>query len=300
MVHIPPYIHPGDTVGVVSTASIIVPEVVEPAIELLQSLGYKVVVGKHLYDRYHQFAGTDLQRAADFQIMLDNPDIKTIFCSRGGYGSLRTAELINWQKFINKPKWIVGFSDITALQAKVNQLGIASIHGVMPRYFLQNEQTSQSFQYLLDALNGKNLSYEIEKSQYNRVGTASGPVIGGNLSMLYSLRGTPYDFDPKGKILFIEDLAEYLYHLDRMMMNLKVGGQLEGLAGLLVGQFTGMKDHETKFGKTVEEIIYEAVAEYQYPVLFNFQAGHHENNFPIKLGVEGLLKVSDSISTFIQ
>ncbi|MBN2263498.1 MAG: LD-carboxypeptidase [Prolixibacteraceae bacterium] len=297
---IPPYIEPGNTIGIVSTASVINQSVVEPAVELLQSLGYKVQLGSYVFSKNGQFAGTDQQRASDLQLMLDNPEVKAIICSRGGYGSLRTSELINWSGFAAKPKWIVGFSDVTALHAKIQQLGIASIHGPMPKHFTDNEQPSVGFRFLIDALNGKKLSYKVESSEFNRPGKASAPVVGGNLSMIYSLRGTPYDIDTNGKILFIEDLGEYLYHLDRMMMNLKTGGKLENLAGLIVGHFTGMKDHPNKFGKTLEEIITDAIKDYAFPVMFNFEAGHQNNNFPLKLGAEAKIVVNPKKSTFVQ
>lgn len=288
---IPPYIKPGDKIGIVSTASIIDRKVVEPAIHLLESLGYHVVAGNNLYARHHQFAGSDAQRSFDLQTMLDDPDLNAIICSRGGYGSIRTVENINWKLFLKHPKWIVGFSDITVLHAQLNQLGIASIHGVMPRFFLHSNETTESFRSLMDALTGQKLSYSTGLSTYNRPGIATGQLVGGNLSVLYSLRGTPYDIDTAGKILFIEDLAEYLYHLDRMMMNLKTGGKLASLAGLVVGGFSNMKDNDTPFGKTVEEIILDAVQLYDYPVAFGFPAGHQQENFALKAGMPATLKV---------
>lgn len=297
---IPPYIEQGDTIGIVSTASAISQSIVEPAVELLQGLGYKVQLGTHVFSKNGQFAGTDQQRASDLQLMLDNPKIKAIICSRGGYGSLRTAELINWSNFTKKPKWLVGFSDITALHAKIQQLGIASVHGPMPKHFTENEKPSDSFRFLLNALNGNELSYTFEPSEFNRQGKASAPVVGGNLSMIYSLRGTPYDIDTNGKILFIEDLGEYLYHLDRMMMNLKTGGKLKNLAGIIVGHFSGMKDHSNNFGRTLEEIITDATKDYTFPVMFNFEAGHQSNNFPLKFGIEAKIVVEKHKSTFIQ
>ena len=297
---IPPYIERGDTIGIVSTASAITQAVVEPAVELLQGLGYKVQLGTHVFSKDGQFAGTDQQRASDLQLMLDNPKIKAIICSRGGYGSLRTAELINWSKFMENPKWVVGFSDVTALHAKIQQLGIASVHGPMPKHFTEDKKPSDSFRFLIDALTGDKLSYTFEPSEFNRPGNACAPVVGGNLSMIYSLRGTPYDIDTNGKILFIEDLSEYLYHLDRMMMNLKTGGKLENLAGLIVGHFTGIKDHSNNFGKNLEEIITDAIKDYAFPVMFNFEAGHQSNNLPLKLGTETKIVVDKHKSTFIQ
>jgi len=283
---IPPYLQPGNTIGIASPASKIDRQDVEPAIELLTNMGYKVEVSPHTFSSFHQYAATDRQRAADFQQLLDNPDIKAIICSRGGYGTLRMLQQLDWSKFRANPKWIVGFSDVTVLHSALNTMQIASIHGVMPRYFLIDGTPSDSFASLMDALNGKPLSYELAHTETNRAGNTTSELTGGNLSMLYSLRGTPLDIDTRGKILFIEDLNEYLYHLDRMMMNLKTGGKLDELSGLIVGSFTGMKDLDTPYGKTVEEIILDSVADYDFPVIFNFPAGHSQPNMALKMGCE--------------
>jgi muramoyltetrapeptide carboxypeptidase len=297
---IPPFLKQGDKIGIVSTASKIDRKVVQPAVELLCSLGYFVEIGDHTFSAFHQFSSTDAERASDLQAMLDDPEIKAIICSRGGYGSLRTLEIIDFQKFIQHPKWIVGFSDVTVLHSKLNILEIASVHGVMPKYFLQDEKPSPSFNTLMDAITGQPLTYTIPPDGNNCIGKATGQLVGGNLSILYSLRGTPYDIDTSGKILFIEDLGEYLYHLDRMMMNLKTGGKLEHLSGLLVGNFSGMKDQDEPYGKSVEEIIFDAVAEYHFPVAFQFPAGHSQENFALKFGVETTLEVTNLLSIIHQ
>lgn len=281
---IPPYLQPGDQIAIISPASKTEPEIVEPAIALLQSRGYQPVRGTYLYATDHQFAGKDENRRSDLQAMLDDPSIKAIICSRGGYGSLRTLNGIDWSRFIHHPKWMVGFSDVTVIHSALQRMNIASVHAAMPRYFLKNNEPTDSFELLMYALRGKKVHYQLKSSEHNIDGKAEGVLIGGNLSILYSLRGTPYDIKTKGKILFIEDLSEYLYHLDRMMMNLKAGGKLAGLAALIVGSFTDMKDHESPFGKTWQEIILDAVAEYSFPVLFNFPAGHQEENYPLLLG----------------
>jgi muramoyltetrapeptide carboxypeptidase len=296
---IPPFLKQGDKIGIVSTASKIDRQVVEPAIDFLLALGYEVEIGHHTFSGFHQFSSTDAERALDLQSMLDNPEIKAIICSRGGYGTLRTLELIDFSKFILNPKWIIGFSDVTVLHSKLNILGIASIHGVMPRYFLLDGKSSPGFKTLLDAINGQPLKYNIPRDVNNRPGKATGQVVGGNLSILYSLRGTPYDIDTAGKILFIEDLGEYFYHLDRMMMNLKTGGKLELLSGLLVGNFSEMKDLDEPYGKSVEEIISDSVREYGFPVAFQFPAGHTKDNFALKMGVETTFEVTNS-GTFIR
>ncbi len=296
----PKSIKPGQKIGIVSTASKIDKEIVLTAVELLESMGYQTEIGAHALSQFHQFAATDAERASDLQLMLDNPEIKAIICSRGGYGSLRTLELIDWTNFIKHPKWIVGFSDVTVLHSKLNLLGISSIHGVMLKYFYDGEVPSQSFNYLFDTLTGKSIEYQIQTNSLNRKGETSGELVGGNLSILYSLRGTPYDIDTEGKILFIEDLDEYLYHIDRMMMNLKVGEKLSKLAGLIVGSFTCMKDNDTPFGKSVEEIILDSVKEYDFPVAFNFPAGHAKENFALKMGSKISLTINDQTTIINQ
>lgn len=281
---IPAFLKIGDKIGIISTASKIDSDIINSAVNLLSSLGYFVELGENVFEKLNQFAGSDYQRTSDLQLMLDDSEIKAIICSRGGYGTLRTIEKINWNSFIAKPKWIVGFSDVTVLHSQLNQLRIASIHGVMPRYFFNDNIPSTSFNSLISVLTGNKIRYEIPPSPFNINGCANGELIGGNLSILYSLRGTPYDIDTRNKILFIEDLAEYLYHLDRMLMNLKLGGKLQQLSGLIVGSFTGLKDNETPFGKSIEEIILEHVSDFNFPVVFNFPSGHQNNNLTLKLG----------------
>ncbi len=289
---VPDYIKPGDKIGIVSTGSRINSDIIEKAVTLLQSMGYEVTVAENALSSFNQFAGRDEERAADLQKMIDDDTIKAIICSRGGYGSLRAAEKVNWERLKKSPKWIVGFSDVTVLHSKLNKMRIASIHGVMPKYFLDEEKPSVSFNLLIDALSGREIKYEMPANIYNKEGKVKAEITGGNLSILYSLRGTKYDIDTKGKILFIEDLDEYKYHIDRMMLNLKVGGKLAGLAGLVVGNFTGIKDNDTPFGKTVEEIILDSVKEYDFPVIFDFPAGHIKNNFPLIFGQKAEINVS--------
>lgn len=289
---VPEYIKPGDRIGIVSTGSRINSDIIEKAVTLLQSLGYEVVVAENALSSFYQFAGRDEERAADLQKLIDDDSIKAIICSRGGYGSLRAVEPVNWERLKKSPKWIVGFSDVTVLHSKLNKMRIASIHGVMPKYFLDEEKPSVSFNLLIDALSGREIKYELPANFYHKEGKVKAEITGGNLSILYSLRGTKYDIDTKGKILFIEDLDEYKYHIDRMMLNLKVGGKLAGLAGLVVGNFTGIKDNDTPFGKTVEEIILDSVKEYDYPVIFDFPAGHIKNNFPLIFGQKAEINVS--------
>jgi len=280
----PSPLQPGDTIGFVSLASKADSETIMPGIQLLESMGFRILLAPNIWEGHHQFAGTDLQRASGFQQMIDNPHVKAIICTRGGYGTLRTLQYIDWSTFFKKPKWIAGFSDITVLHSFLHKKSVVSIHSAMPKHFLKEENPTASFQTLIAALINEPMHYPFGPSELNRQGKASGVLTGGNLSMLYSVRGTPYDIDTRGKILFIEDLGEYLYHIDRIMMNFKVGGKLDSLAGLIVGGFTSMKDNEEPFGKNAEEIVRDAVAEFEYPVAFNFPAGHQEENYALKFG----------------
>lgn len=297
---IPTYLKKGDKIGVVSVASKVDPENIIPAIDLLKDSGFEVITGEHAFSSHNQFAATDRQRASDLQKMIDDPEIKAIICSRGGYGTLRMLEFIQWENFIQNPKWIVGFSDITVLHSKLNTLSVASLHSVMPGHFIYEDKPTEPYSILLDALTGKSLKYEITGNKFNKPGNTSGQLVGGNLSVLYSLRGTPFDIETENKILFIEDLGEYLYHLDRMMMNLKTGGKLDHLAGLVVGSFTGMKDQDTPFGKNTNEIIFDAVRKYSYPVVFDFPCGHTVKNFPLKCGIVASLDVSSDKASLTQ
>ena len=272
----------GDQIGLISTARNISEEELEYAKNVFSNWGLKVVLGDHLFCKFHQFAGTDTQRAADLQNMIDNPEIKAIICARGGYGTVRILDLINFNALQKNPKWIGGYSDVTALHSSMHNIGIASLHCSMPINFLNNSE--DSLESLKKALFGQKLSYQFPKHPLNRKGKTQGKVIGGNLSILYSLIGSKSDINTEGKILFLEDLDEYLYHIDRMMMNLKRNGKLSKLAGLIVGSMSEMKDNAIPFGKTALEIIAETVAEYDYPVAFNFPAGHLDNNNTLVLG----------------
>ncbi|MDP4207144.1 MAG: LD-carboxypeptidase, partial [Bacteroidota bacterium] len=251
---IPSSLSKGSTIAIVSPAGSIPPEHVLPAVALLQSLGYTVNVGENVFAQEYNFAGSDKQRTEDLQKALDNPEVSAIICSRGGYGTLRTLQNINWEGYLKHPKWIVGFSDITILHSYLHQKGVSSIHGAMTHFFLEDKKPTESFDTMHQCLTGEGNSYSFESNPLNRTGFVDAPIIGGNLSLLYSLRGTAYDLDTNGKILFIEDIGEYLYHLDRMMLNFKVGGKLENLAGMIVGQFSSMKDNDIPFGMDVNEI----------------------------------------------
>ncbi len=289
----PPNLKPGDTIGIVAPARKIEKRDIEAAVKIFEQWGLYIVFGKNLFNQERQFAGTDKERANDLQFMLDDPNIKAIICARGGYGTIKTLPHLDFSRFIKNPKWIIGYSDITALHAQLNQnLGVKSIHGIMPLNFPPNSIPNRAIKTLKKALWGNHGEYAVSSHPFNRKGEVTGKLVGGNLSVLYSISGTIYDIHMKGKILFIEDLDEYLYHIDRMMMNLKYSGKLENLKGLIIGGMTGMNDNTVAYGKTAYEIIQEAVAEYHYPVCYNFPAGHIPDNLAVVLGATVELKVT--------
>jgi muramoyltetrapeptide carboxypeptidase len=289
----PHFIKKGSTIGIIAPAGRIDIESIRYAEKLLIDRGFKVEFGEHVLNAFYQFAGNDAHRLSDLQQMLDRQDIEAILCARGGYGAIRIVNELDWTGFLKHPKWIVGYSDITVLHSALqNQLGIASIHGIMPKNYSSKLMDDPDMDWLFRILTGDLPSYHIPSHQLNKTGSATGELTGGNLSLLYALRGTKYDIDPKGKILFIEDVGEYLYHLDRMIHNLNLGGILEQISGLVVGQFSEMKDNDTPFGFSAYEIVHEAVKDYNYPVLFNFMAGHSPLNLPLVFGKTVTLHVT--------
>jgi len=291
----PAYLKQGDKIGIIAPARKIYLNEIEASIKVFERWGLEVVLAKNLFAQYRQFAGTDEQRAEDLQSMMDNADIKAIICARGGYGTVKTLKLLDFTGFLKKPKWIIGYSDITVLHAHLNQnLGVKSIHGTMPFNFPKDTSENEVIKTLKKALLGEQNIYEIENHNFNRTGKVAGEIIGGNLSVLYSVSGTKYDIDPSGKILVLEDLDEFLYHIDRMMMNMKYSGKLANLGGLIIGGMTDMNDNQIPFGKTAYEIIRDAVAEYDFPVCFNFPVGHIEKNYTLVLGGQVDLEVSDN------
>ncbi len=286
---IPPFLKKGDTVAIVATARKISKDEIKPSVDILKNWGLKVVFAPNLFKEHNQFAGSDADRTIGLQWTLDNKDIKAVFIARGGYGTIRIIDNISLSKFCNKPKWIVGYSDTTILHSHLYASGVASVHGTMPFQFSQNEEATESLRKILF---GEEQEYEAELHVLNRIGEAKGEIVGGNLSLLYALSGSESDLSTKGKILFIEDLDEYLYHIDRMMLQLKRSGKLKNIKALIVGGMTEMKDNKIPFGKTVEEIIFDAVKEYGYPVCFNFPAGHIHRNLAFYIGKKAHLKVT--------
>ncbi len=291
---IPPYLKKGDEVILIATARKISSDELHPAITILKSYGLNVILGKHIFDIDNQFAGTDLERRTDLQWTLNHKTAKAIIIARGGYGSVRLVEQLDFSELKKHPKWLVGYSDVTVLHNALHNEGLATLHATMPLNFTKNEEATKS---LFDALFGNLLETRIDERLSNRDGNVSAEIVGGNLSLIYSLSGTPFDLNTDGKILFIEDLDEYLYHIDRMMMQLKLSGKLNHLAGLIVGGMSDMKDNQIPFGKTAEEIIYDAVMEYKYPVCFNFPAGHVDRNLPIYFGKKAKLIVDSGNAT---
>lgn len=292
----PASLQKGDRIRIVAPAGKVSKEKVLPGIELLQDVGYEVFIGKHVFDRHFQYAGTDQQRASDLQEAMDDPQTKAIVCARGGYGSVRLIEKLDFSSLLKNPKWLVGFSDITVFHSMLNKLGLASIHGAMPAFFLENKKPTKSFHSLMDVLTSGNSEMKFESHSLNCEGNCSGELVGGNLSLLYSLQGTPWQLDTKGKILLIEDLSEYLYHLDRMMQNFRLSGQLNDLAGLVVGGFTDMQENESPYGKSAYEIIREAVESCHFPVCFDFPSGHIPKNLSLVFGATYHLDVGETCS----
>jgi len=294
----PPSIKPGDKIRIVSPAGKVSEENILPAVEWLQNQGYKVELGKHVFANHFQFAGSDKQRLEDLQTSLDDPETAAIICSRGGYGTVRIIDKLNCTDFLKQPKWLVGFSDITILHVCMNNLGVATIHGAMPRYFFdETSLPTENLNSLMQLLSGEKIQYSIKTEKANKTGKVSGELVGGNLSIISSLQGTKYEIDTFGKILFLEDIDEFLYHTDRMIHQLKLSGKLDNLAGLILGDFTDMKDNESPFGKTVEEIVMEAVEEFNYPVCFGFPAGHDKKNLALAFGKKWDLEVLEQQAT---
>ena len=284
----PPALEKQDKVGIIAPARSISREELQPAIELFESWGLKVKLGDHIFHSFHQFAGKDEERARDLQLFLDDPSIKAIICARGGYGTIKLMEHLNFDQFVRHPKWVVGYSDITVLHSYITQtLGIKTLHATMPLNIKSSKEELPATELLKKVLFGEAIEYTWTTStKCDITGKISGEVTGGNLSVLYSLRGTSFDIDTTGKILFIEDLDEYLYHVDRMLMNFKHGNKFTGLKALLVGGMTDMNDNKTPYGFTAYEIIKNITKDYAFPVIFDFPAGHFKNNLPLVMGSE--------------
>lgn len=295
MILLPPYLQKGDTIGITLPAGYMPREKAQTCINTLQQWGYEVMVGRTLgSDSNNYFSGTDEERADELQAMLDDSSIKAILCGRGGYGTSRIIDRLNFTRFKKNPKWIIGFSDITVLHCHLfGKLKMASLHALMAAAFNDGGFSNEFIGSLKKALAGKKNSYKATPHVFNRTGQATAILVGGNLSLLAHLTGTPSALDTRNKILFIEDIGEYIYSIDRMLHQLLRSGQLANLAGLVVGGFSDMKDTDRPFGKQVYDVIQEITAPFDYPVCYGFAVSHNKENYAIKVGATYTLQVSN-------
>lgn len=287
---VPPLLKKGDKVALVAPAKKIQTQL-EPALEIIKSWGMTPLLGEHVLAVDNYFAGTDEQRLADLQWALNDPEIKAIIIARGGYGTTRIIDQIDWTLFDLNPKWICGFSDITSLLTLLNNRNVACIHGPMGVTMAWDEQSTKALQELF--CSGK-YEYKISSHAKNKLGSTRATLTGGNLSIICNSIGTASEIQTEGKILFLEEVGEYLYHLDRMLIQLKRAGKLDAIKGLIVGDFSSMKDHQDNFGKEVVDIILESVAELDIPVAFGFPIGHETKNLPLICGMEHDFEVNSN------
>lgn len=290
----PPYLNKGDKVSIISSARKISYEELLPSIKILTNWNLEVVVGENLFQVDHQMAGTPEQRVLDMQSVINNPSIKAVFMARGGYGTVQIIDKINFYPLLADPKWFCGFSDVTVLHNHLHNLGIKSLHSTMPVLFEKSTQTS--LQSLYNSLFGINEPFELQSNPLNKEGLGIGNLVGGNLSLIVSMIGTSSDIQTDGKILFLEDIDEYIYHIDRMMFQLSRAGKLDKLKGLIIGQMTDLKDNIVPFGKSVYDIVLDLTKNYNYPVCFNFPSGHSVENLALKLGETYQLEVNQHIA----
>jgi muramoyltetrapeptide carboxypeptidase len=302
---IPPYLKPGDTIGITCPAGFMELAELQPAIETIKGWGFNLRIGKTVGARDFIFGGTDAERLSDMQEMLDDPTIRAIMCARGGYGCVRIIDQLDFRNFIEKPKWIIGFSDITVLHAELNhRFHIASIHSKMCNSFPDHSQQAEKGQWesilsIQLALTGKPIEYPVIYDPANRRGLGQGILAGGNLKTIETLAGSASDLRTDGMILFLEDVGEYLYSIDRMFYNLKRTGKLDRLNGLLIGAFRVKPDDPgDEFGRSVYNIVLDQVAAYKYPVCFNFPVGHVKTNYALKCGVKHELNISSDRVVF--
>lgn len=292
----PPFLTAGSKIALVAPSGAVDAVWIDGAIQTLEKWGLEVIIGQHARGKYHRFSATDAERIADLQWAIDQTDIAAILCLRGGYGLARIIDKVNLAPLVRYPKWLMGFSDVTVLHGALSAVGIESIHSIMAKQICQEQAPSEQLRRLLF---GELPSYQVAPHPLNREGVASGKLIGGNLSVLYGLRNTPIDLKASGNILLIEDLCEPLYHIDRMMQNLRLSGLLEQISGLIVGQFSDI-DPDTSFAEGAYGIIAEAVKDYHYPVCMNAPFGHVDQNYPLIIGASTQLNVQSTTSTIEQ
>ncbi len=290
----PEYLKIGDTVAIVAPSGVLknYDNYIAKAKSLLKEWGLNVIVGDNVFQDDGHFAGTDKERTSDFQIALDDKSIKAIWCARGGYGTMRIIDDLDYENYKKNPKWIIGYSDITSIHNDIHNNKSESIHGIMCKSLENLDKKDESVVLLKKTLFGEKISYEIDGSEYNILGKSNGQLVGGNLTLLHSLLGSKSSINTEGKILFIEDLGEYLYHIDRMLQSLKRAGYFDKCKGLIIGDFTDLRKNTTPFGRNLEELIIEIAKEYNFPVSFGFPAGHGDKNFPMILGREVELNVT--------
>ena len=294
--HTPPFLKKGDIIGIAATARKISAQELAIAVKLIENKGYQVQFSPNLFAIENQFAGNDQQRKSDLQYLIDDKNVKAILIARGGYGTMRIIDEINFSALRENPKWLIGYSDVTVLHSALHIQNITSLHATMPISFDKNEEATNS---LFKIIAGENTSYHYNyeasphKSLYKK-GKTLGKVVGGNLSLLYAMQGSKTDINTDGKILFLEDLDEYLYHIDRMILSLKRGGKFENLGGLIVGGMSDMKDNLVPFGHCAEEIISFHLSDKNYPICFDFPCGHIDRNLALPLGFEATLHISEA------
>jgi len=298
----PPYLKAGDTVAIVAPSGILKnrTDEVQQAQALLKSWGLHSVVGKHVFSKADHFAGTDDERCEDLQKALDNPEISAIWCARGGYGTVRILDKLDFSKFKENPKWLIGYSDITALHNQIHNEGVESLHAIMCVSLPEDEsEIEASISTFKNTLFGNPLSYTLEGSSYNKTGAALGQLVGGNLTMIHTLLGSNTSIDTSGKILFIEEIGEYKYHIDRMLQSLKRAGYFDNCKGVIVGDMTKLRTNTTLWGTSVEQLVLDALADYDFPIAFNMPAGHEKDNRALILGRTIQLVVSSEQTSVI-
>ena len=287
----PPFLKPSDTVYITAPAKAIEESSILAAKKTLEAWGLKVRIAPHCLGRHHYFSGSDEERLADFQDGLDDPSIKAILCARGGYGCVRMVESLNWDAFERHPKWIIGFSDVTVFHQKIHQLGIQSIHAIMPLGFVEGSDAAK--ESLKKILFGEPVMLEAPYLTVNITGKATGKLVGGNMAIVSSLLGTPLSYSFKDNILVLEDIGEHVYKIDRMLYSLKLAGAFSQIKGLVLGGFTDMEDTDVPFGKTIKELILEQVRHLEIPVAFDLPIGHITDNQAFVLGRTASLQVTD-------
>ena len=293
----PPALNPGDLIYITAPAKLMDAQAVTYAKKHLEENGFKVLISKNCLGKHHYFSGTDEERLWDLQFGIDHPDVRAILCARGGYGSIRLVDRINWANMLREPKWLIGFSDITVFHHRLNKLGVQSIHGSMPINFEKN--TEAALTTLVNTLKGSWPQFLLPSNQSNKVGIATGNLIGGNLSIVYSMLGTDDQYDFEDSILFLEDLGEHYYQVERMFFALKKSGAFQKIKGLIIGGISELEDTDPPLGRTIEEIVLDQLMFTRIPVLFNFPGGHIEDNRAMVFGKKIQLTVSEGEASVV-